>query len=200
MSQNSLSTTFRGGSTSADEATLSNSILGTSGDTTNLASQYSACSHGKLNFVGVDNRSGTSTSISNGVVTVTLNTSVSDGDTVMRNAITSELNAQFGVSSPTQLANHVMYCLPPGTMTGIAYAFVNSWMSVYSDNWCQSLSAQLHEMGHNLNLAHASEGSVEYGDQSGMVSIKFVHTLFSSLHYCCCARMSSHRPSIIFPF
>lgn len=105
MSQNSLSTTFRGGSTSADEATLSNSILGTSGDTTNLASQYSACSHGKLNFVGVDNRSGTSTSISNGVVTVTLNTSVSDGDTVMRNAITSELNAQFGVSSPTQFTN-----------------------------------------------------------------------------------------------
>ena len=42
-------------------------------------------------------------------------------------------------------------------------------MSVYSDTWCNSVSSQLHEVGHNLNFGHASEGTAEYGDQSGMM-------------------------------
>jgi hypothetical protein len=42
---------------------------------------------------------------------------------------------------------------------------MNSWMSVYKNDWCNYVSAQLHEVGHNLNLGHASEGSAEYGDQ-----------------------------------
>ena len=33
----------------------------------------------------------------------------------------------------------------------------------------RSVSAQMHELGHNLNLAHAGEGSDPYGDQSGMM-------------------------------
>ena len=70
----------------------------------------------------------------------------------MRNAVTAALNSKFGVSSPSQLASHVMYCLPPGTMSGIAYAYIDHWMSVYSDEWCTYVSAQLHEVGHNLNL------------------------------------------------
>ena len=70
----------------------------------------------------------------------------------MRPAITAALNAQFGVSSPTQLADHVMYCLPAATMSGIAYAYINSWNSVYSNQWCTYVSAQMHEIGHNLNL------------------------------------------------
>eukprot|EP00957_Ditylum_brightwellii_P196488 14971448-Ditylum_brightwellii.AAC.1 len=74
----------------------------------------------------------------------------------------------FGVSNPSKLANHVMYCLPPGTMSGIAYAYINSWNSVYSDNWCTYLTAQMHEIGHNLNLAHSNEDG-DYKDKSGMV-------------------------------
>ena len=70
----------------------------------------------------------------------------------MRNAVTAALNAQFGVTSPNQLADHVMYCLPAGTMEGIAYAYINSWNSVYSNQWCTYVSAQMHEIGHNLNL------------------------------------------------
>ena len=70
-----------------------------------------------------------------GAVTVTVSSATSDGDGTMRNEITAILNAEFGVSSPTALANHVMMCLPPGTMNGIAYASVGGWVSVYSDNW-----------------------------------------------------------------
>jgi hypothetical protein len=40
---------------------------------------------------------------------------------------TAAINAEFGVSNPSALANHVMYCLPTGTMSGIAYAYINSW-------------------------------------------------------------------------
>jgi len=44
-------------------------------------------------------------------------------------------------------------------------------LSVYNDEWCTYLSAQLHELGHNLNLGHSGEGSQAYDDQSGyMVS------------------------------
>ena len=70
-----------------------------------------------------------------GAVTVTVSLATSDGDGAMRNEITAVLNAKFGVSSPTALANHVMMCMPPGTMSGLAYAYIGGWRSVYSDNW-----------------------------------------------------------------
>jgi hypothetical protein len=93
---------------------------------------------------------------------------VGQGDGIMRNAITAALNENFGVS-PSNLADHVMYCLPAGTMSGIAYAYINSWNSVYSNQWCNYVSAQMHEIGHNLNAAHAGEVGT-YKDQTGMVS------------------------------
>ena len=68
-----------------------------------------------------------------GATTVTVANPTSDGDNVMMNAITAALTDQFG--SIQSLADHVMYCLPPGTMTGIAYAYVGGQISVYSDNW-----------------------------------------------------------------
>lgn len=51
----------------------------------------------------------------------------------------------------------------------IAYAYLNQKISVYNDNWCLSLSGQMHELGHNLNLHHSGEGDEEYGDKSGMM-------------------------------
>ena len=72
----------------------------------------------------------------------------------MRNAVTAKLNSEFDVSKPNQLADLVMYCLPPGTFSGVAYAYIDSWNSIYNDEWCSKLSAQMHEVGHNLNLGH----------------------------------------------
>ena len=55
----------------------------------------------------------------------------------MSNAVTAALNSAFSVDSPSELADHVMYCLPPKVkFDGIAYAFVNNWNSVYNDDWC----------------------------------------------------------------
>lgn len=39
-------------------------------------------------------------------------------------------------------------------------AFVDSWLSVYKDEWCNSLSAGMHEASHNLGLDHAWGGEL----------------------------------------
>jgi hypothetical protein len=161
-------------STSAKEVDLHRDVFLDS--ELNVATQYRACSHGKLNFTKADDRAltgnsgGGDTGISDGVTTVRVRMSTDAGDDVMTNKITGALNENFGVSSPSKLADHVMYCLPAGTWNGIAYAEVNSWRSVYNNEWCRSVSTQMHEIGHNLNLAHANENDNTYEDQTGMVS------------------------------
>ncbi|KAL7457308.1 hypothetical protein ACHAWC_008828, partial [Mediolabrus comicus] len=163
-----------------DDSYLECKVFGTSngsncGDTYHLANAYRDCSYNKLRFnKAADKTSGNGnvSNISNGVVTVTLpTTSTSQGDGTVRNAVTSALNTAFG--SATSLADHLMYCLPPNTMSGIAYAYINSWNSVYSNNWCNSVSAQLHEIGHNIGLAHSNEGTTAYADQSGMMGYSY---------------------------
>ena len=74
--------------------------------------------------------------------------------------------------SPNQIADHVMYCLPPETMSGIAYAYKNSWNSVYSNQWCNYVSSQMHEIGHNLNFGHSNELGT-YEDKSGMMGYSY---------------------------
>ena len=46
-------------------------------------------------------------------------------------------------------------------------------MSVYSNDWCNYVSAQVHEVGHNLNLGHSGEGTETYADQSGMMGFSY---------------------------
>ncbi|KAG7374718.1 polymorphic outer membrane domain containing protein [Nitzschia inconspicua] len=67
----------------------------------------------------------------------------------------------------------VLFCQPQTTGGWIAYAYINDWRSYYNNNWCQYVSAQLHEVGHNLGLAHAGEARVEYGDQTGMMGYSY---------------------------
>ena len=40
---------------------------------------------------------------------------------------------------------------------------------MFNDNWCLSLSATMHELGHNLNLGHSGENGDEYDDEVGMM-------------------------------
>merc|ERR1712194_146552 len=67
----------------------------------------------------------------------------------------------------------VMVCQPPGSGSWVAYAYINSWISFYNDYWCQKVSAQMHEVGHNLGLGHSNQGSQAYGDQSGMMGFSY---------------------------
>ena len=123
-------------------------------DQVNLKKQYTACSYGQLSFIpGRD-----------GVMEVVLPINVKNVSRIqVQNAVTNVL----GGFKPVGI-DFVMYCIPPGTKDGwIAYAYVNSWLSVYNDKWCGSVSAQMHEVGHNLGLGHANERSIAYEDQSG---------------------------------
>ena len=124
-----------------DEQTLGESVFGIDGGSDiNMASQFNACSHGKLAIVKAPPVEGSSSSIVNGVTTVSVNVAVADHHGKIRNAVTAELNSQFGVDSPTELADHVMYCLPPGSMPAVAYGLVGSWVTVYLNNWCTFVS------------------------------------------------------------
>lgn len=128
-----------GSASTYSEARLSDSIFGNAGDLWNLKQGYSDCSRGQLIINEAANRSGSNIIISNGVVTVDLGTSIASNanDATMSNAVTAALNSAFNVDSPGELADHVMYCLPPTVnWDGIAYAYVNNWNSVYNDDWC----------------------------------------------------------------
>jgi hypothetical protein len=166
------------GQTTASEDAIRDGIFGTDGDAVNLKTQYTNCSHGQLNFDSVGTVSGNALTINNGVITVNLpNNQISDGNTNIRNAINSLINTEFG-QYPWQIANHVMYCMPAGVIGGIAFAGVNSWYSVYANEWCNEYSAvQMHEVGHNIGLGHSGEGDLvgsnQYRDQSGNMGFSY---------------------------
>ena len=135
----------------ASQTGLSDDIFGNGVDPHNLKSQFAACSYNKLIFNKSPNRLMTTnfgdgtTAINNGVVDIRVNLNRSAGHDNIRNAVTTKINSVFGVSSPNVLANHVMYCLPSGIIS-TAYAYVNSWNSVYDNGWCNYVSGQMHEV------------------------------------------------------
>ena len=63
----------------------------------------------------------------------------------------------------------VMLILPPGVDFGgaAAYAYINWYYGVYRDDYWWMVMVQMHEVGHNLNLAHSGEGTNSYGDWTG---------------------------------
>ena len=78
-----------------------------------------------------------------------------------------KLKTQHQTTQKQQLADHVMICQPTH-YNFLAYAWSNSWMSSYGtvgqDSWCTKPGAAIHEIGHNLGLAHAGELADNYGD------------------------------------
>lgn len=154
----------------AKDSTTSGSISQMTASLLANKAQLLRCSHNRFTLQAADGKSGIDTKIENGVVEITLpNTKVSVGDSVMKNLLIDEINRQFAVSSPDQLSNHVMICLPKGTMTR-SYAYLNHWLSVMNDNSCLHPGTWIHELGHNLYLHHSNEGNAEYMDTTGLVS------------------------------
>jgi len=156
-------------STTADEMTLYNSLFSNEVGTLSLASQMKACSFGKMTLVPFRSTQGIW-----GVYTIDLpSVSTAQGDAYMRNSITAAL------SSDILNADFIIYCLPPGTYVaarpgeGIAYAYINHWVSVFDDEWCHSSSLLSHEIGHNLNLGHSNQGGQPYEDQTGIMGASF---------------------------
>ena len=135
--------------TTSSQAQISDAWFGTNGDPVNLKSQYGACSYDKLQV----NAANTGT-VTNGVIEVTIPNNVQgESDSVIRNSVNNALRDSLG-SLPSAQYDYVMQCLPPGTSGGwIAYAYINWYLSVYNDGWCNYVSAQMHgklETSHNV--------------------------------------------------
>ncbi|KAL7449014.1 hypothetical protein ACHAWC_001121, partial [Mediolabrus comicus] len=160
-------------STTASEDEISDSWFGTYGDPVNLKSQYAACSYDALQCNAASKTTTSGVAVSNGVYEVTIGNTVSGAaDSTIRDAVVAAGNSALG-NMQSQF-DHVMLCLPPGTSGGwIGYAYVNWYLSVFNDNWCTYLSIQMHEIGHNLNLAHSGEGTNQYGDQTAMMGYSY---------------------------
>jgi Gametolysin peptidase M11 len=72
------------------------------------------------------------------------------------------------------LADHVLLILPntfPSSQF-VANAEVGRSLCVFSIEWMQSMSAFMHEMGHNLGLRHSGKGdSQPYADRTGYMGV-----------------------------
>jgi hypothetical protein len=105
-----VESTTDGSKTTPSESKLRDDVFE---DDVCLASQYAACSHGKLHFVPATFDG----LVNNGVITVRIH-SVINGvstDTVQSNVV-SEVNSLFG-EPVSDLFDHIMLCLPPGTVS-----------------------------------------------------------------------------------
>lgn len=133
-------------STTASLSELSDSIFGTSGDPVNLRSQYKACSFNKLDFEPVNGASSSGVQVTNGAYDVFISQVVTNVDNgIVRDAVITAGNTALG--NMESQYNHVIQCIPSGTSGGwLAYAYLNYYLSVYNDNWCTFVSAQMHEV------------------------------------------------------
>ena len=132
--------------TTASEAQLSDDIFGTDGDSLNLKSQFNECSYGQLQFEPL-----TSSAVvgSDGVYTVALPnvTMAGETDNPIAWAAVDKATDELG-SLLDSLADHVIVCIPPGTIGDwAAYAYINHWLSVYNDDWCSYPTGMMHEIG-----------------------------------------------------
>eukprot|EP00980_Cylindrotheca_fusiformis_P003004 scaffold695_cov113-Cylindrotheca_fusiformis.AAC.1 len=159
-------------SASLTEADISDGIFGTIDDPANLVTQYKACSYGKLQFKPTNDKKGKTRNIKDGATTIKIDIPTKQGDAKIMEAVNAKLVTEFGTSQAKDLADHIMYCLPPGTLTEkqLAFAFVNGYQIWFNDVNCGYLTVQMHEMGHNLGMGHSGEDGNEYGDTSGLVS------------------------------
>ena len=113
-----------------------------SSDRINFVTQYAECSMNKLQLRP------------RGVYSVTVPRDIVDFGTSGRGKLVAaaqrELKRQYRIDSITELADRVLLCLPPGTGSWVASAGNYHWRSVYNDEWCTSLTATMHEIGHTV--------------------------------------------------
>jgi hypothetical protein len=151
---------------------LAGRIFGTGPDAeaVSLSSQFRACSFGKLELVPAD---GT------GVTELSINETVSGDYSVrlLENLVVEKLKVLFG--DDLKQFQHIIIVMPTaelrfGGRSFLAYGFLNGIRTVFSDMWGGQLSALAHEVGHNLNLAHAGRNQEPYGGKYRFVVLCWV--------------------------
>ncbi len=129
-------------------AQVGDDIFGTNGDPVNLKSQMSACSFGQLNIIAGNppiNSAG-SNEVAPGVIEVTIPIPLEGNDRgVIRNAVTTAAQSKLGFNLPGPY-QQVMYVLEGCYQDcgWAAYAYINSWNSVYQGPYYYQTGVQMH--------------------------------------------------------
>ncbi len=184
-------------STSSSEALISDSWYGTNGDPVNLKSQYAACSYDQLImnpaetnevFNGVYTVS--ITQHVNGVNNDIVRAAAESQGNVNLGNMRSQFDFVMICIPPGTSGNWIAYAYGNWYLSVVSlkivilYCFILpsfllicsiiELMSIpphqYNDNWCNYVSGQMHEIGHNIGLGHSGELEI-YDDQSGMVGL-----------------------------
>eukprot|EP00977_Amphora_coffeiformis_P024571 scaffold16330_cov172-Amphora_coffeaeformis.AAC.5 len=65
----------------------------------------------------------------------------------LREAAVEQIMVEHNIARfPEDVADHVLFCIPPGTGSWVANAATGHWRTQYNDHWCLSLSAVMHEV------------------------------------------------------
>ena len=116
----------------SSEARLSDKWFGTSGDPVNNKSQFEAISYGKVKFEPFIGTTTTGKVITNGVYTITVSAdrlNDSEVESQARSVGASELG------SLTSQFDYVCLSVPDNNESYAAYAYVNSWLSLYKSTY-----------------------------------------------------------------
>lgn len=121
-------------------------------DRVSLKKQYKKCSHDNINIKQVQDEGMSGKDNVQGIVDIDYDGKASRSSTFyMWSAALSAAEKQYDRNFSADY-DLVMICQPFGTYasgsTGwIAYAYMNDYVSVYNDEWCGYVSAQMHEIG-----------------------------------------------------
>ncbi|KAL7543067.1 hypothetical protein ACHAXR_012379, partial [Thalassiosira sp. AJA248-18] len=152
--------------------TVSDNIFGTYGDLVNAKSQFEACSFGKLDVTDEYSTDISKKLSDRGVIDIEIPIPLLGNDrSAIRAAVVTAAEEKLGFVLPGPF-QHVMFVIEKCyTDCGwAAYAYVNSWLSIYQGNNYRYVAVQMHELGHNLNLAHS--GGIDgktYTDHTGLM-------------------------------
>lgn len=129
-----------------------------------LQSQMDACSYGQLKIQPFRGNTPSNFKVKNGIVNVRMETNSTDWnvDDVAWWAAYDKLG---NLDDP--MFDLVMTVYPPGNSG--AYALINDKYSWYHGDSAKYVALQMHEIGHNIGLAHSGtlDDWDEYGDWSG---------------------------------
>lgn len=136
-----------------DAHTMSDKFFGTYGDPETMVTQFKSCSYGAFKVVTKQYPQMSAP----GVLDVSIPVSLQNTRDVIRKAIHSAVEAKLGFSATPGPFAHVLYVIEKCYVDcgWAAYAYVNSWLSVYHSKYFMYPAVALHEMGHNLNLGHS---------------------------------------------
>jgi len=145
--------------------TISDKFFGTNGDVETMQSQFASCSYNNFNIVnndygdniyGQDHDQIVSKLSAPGVLEIDIPISMDNTQATLRGHMVAQAQVKLGISLPGPFA-HVLFVISDCYQDcgWAAYAYVNHWMSVYQSHYYKYPAVSMHELGHNLNLAHS---------------------------------------------